>query len=51
QLADLRAGKLVLSRNTKEYYLPLPDGTIIHAHPDDAVNLSIQVFAYAVIAF
>ena len=50
QLRDLRAGQLVLSLNAKDYYLPLPDGTIVHAHPDDTANFGIQVFAYIVIA-
>ncbi|WP_133649526.1 ATP-binding protein [Paraburkholderia flava] len=50
QLRDLRDGKLVLSLDARDYYLPLPDGTIVHAHPDEPTNLDIQVLAYGVIA-
>jgi two-component system OmpR family sensor kinase len=50
QLRDLRDGKLVLSMDGKDYYLPLPDGTIVHAHPDEPGNLDIKALAYAVIA-
>ena len=50
QLRDLRDGKLVLSGDAKDYYLPLPDGTIVHAHPDEPGNLDIKALAYALVA-
>ncbi|MFK4446161.1 two-component system OmpR family sensor kinase [Caballeronia udeis] len=50
QLRDLRDGKLVLSMDAKDYYLPLPDGTIVHAHPDEPGNLDIKALAYSLVA-
>ena len=50
QLQDLREGKLVLSRDTKDYYLPLSDGTIIHAHPDwPDLHADFKYWAFAYI--
>jgi len=50
QLRDLRDGKLVLSMDAKDYYLPLPDGTIVQAHPYEPSNLDIKALAYALVA-
>lgn len=50
QLRDLRDGKLVLSLDAKDYYLPLPDGTIVHERPEEPDNLDIQIVAFSVIA-
>jgi two-component system OmpR family sensor kinase len=50
QLRDLRDGKLVVSMDAKDYYLPLPDGTIVHAHPDEPGNLDIKALAYGMVA-
>lgn len=49
-LRDLRDGKLVLSADGKDYYLPLPDDIVAHAHPDDPEKPPIDALVYAVIA-
>ncbi|WP_035056257.1 ATP-binding protein [Andreprevotia chitinilytica] len=46
---DLRAGKLAMSLDGKDYYLSLRDGTVIHARTVEADNTDINVIAYGVV--
>ncbi|EGI76393.1 ATP-binding protein [Hylemonella gracilis] len=50
QLNDLRDGKLVLSLDAEEYYLPLPDGIIAHAPLDTQAMNGIEALAYGLLA-
>ncbi|WP_338927503.1 HAMP domain-containing protein (plasmid) [Mycetohabitans endofungorum] len=50
QLSELRAGRIVLSMDNKHYYMPLSDGMIVHANPEEPTNLDIQIYAYGFIA-
>ena len=50
QRRDLADHKLVLMTNGKDYYLPLRDGTVLHAYSADMDYLGIQLMAYALIA-
>ncbi|WP_296223492.1 ATP-binding protein [Ralstonia sp. UBA689] len=50
QRRDLADHKLVLMTNGKDYYLPLRDGKVLHAHSEDMDYLGIQLIAYALIA-
>lgn len=50
QRRDLAEHKLVLLTNGKDYYLPLRDGAVLHAHADDMDYSRIQAMAYGLIA-
>jgi len=52
QQRDLRDGKLVLSMDAHDYYLPLPSGMVVRAHTgdDDSNEVAIKAWAYAVLA-
>ncbi len=50
QRQDLRDGKLVLGSDINDYYLPLSDGQIVHAHDRDVNNTSLEVTAYLIVA-
>ncbi len=50
QRRDLADHKLVLMTNGKDYYLPLRDGSVLHAHSEDMDYLGIQLIAYSLIA-
>lgn len=50
QRRDLAHRKLVLLTNGKDYYLPLRDGTVLHAHADEMDYSRIQAIAYGLIA-
>ncbi|CAJ0809030.1 Adaptive-response sensory-kinase SasA [Ralstonia psammae] len=50
QRRDLGEHKLVLMTNGKDYYLPLRDGTVLHAYSEDMDYLGIQLIAYSLIA-
>ncbi|CAJ0744257.1 Adaptive-response sensory-kinase SasA [Ralstonia edaphis] len=50
QRRDLADHKLVLMTSGKDYYLPLRDGTVLHAYSADMDYLGIQLMAYALIA-
>lgn len=50
QRRDLAEHKLVLMTNGKDYYLPLRDGSVLHAHSEDMDYLGIQLIAYSLIA-
>ncbi|MFM0499219.1 ATP-binding protein [Paraburkholderia caffeinilytica] len=50
QWHELLEGKLVLNDDATSYYLPLSDGTVVHARRSEPANLDIQALAYAVLA-
>jgi two-component system OmpR family sensor kinase len=50
QLNDLREGKVVLSLDAEEYYLPLPDGIVAHAPLDTQTSNGIEALAYGLLA-
>jgi two-component system OmpR family sensor kinase len=50
QRHDLADHKLILMTNGKDYYLPLRDGTVLHAYSADMDYLGIQLIAYSLIA-
>ncbi|CAG2152790.1 ATP-binding protein [Ralstonia mannitolilytica] len=50
QRRDLAQDKLVLLTNGKDYYLPLRDGAVLHAHADDIDYSHIKAMAYGLIA-
>ncbi|MFM0741486.1 ATP-binding protein [Paraburkholderia xenovorans] len=47
---ELRDGKLVLDDNATSYYLPLPDGIVVHARRNEVSNLGVQALAYGLFA-
>ncbi|KML61338.1 histidine kinase [Burkholderia cepacia] len=49
-LRDLDAGKIAISYNSKDYYMPLADGTVLHARPVEAPDLDIRIYAYLLLA-
>jgi len=50
QRRDLAEHKLVLTTNARDYYLPLRDGSVLHAYVEDMDYRSIQAIAYTLIA-
>ncbi|SDI59226.1 ATP-binding protein [Paraburkholderia phenazinium] len=50
RLHDLRDGKLVLDRDATDYYLPLPNGTIVRAAVNDREDLDIKMLAFVLLA-
>ncbi len=49
-LRDLDAGKIAISYNGKDYYMPLADGSVLHARPIEAPDLDIRIYAYMLLA-
>ncbi|VWC88602.1 ATP-binding protein [Burkholderia lata] len=49
-LRDLDAGRIAISYNGKDYYMPLADGTVLHARPIEASDLDIRIYAYLLLA-
>ncbi|PXX26200.1 MULTISPECIES: ATP-binding protein [Burkholderia] len=49
-LRDLDAGRIAISYNGKNYYMPLADGSVLHARPIEPADLDIKIYAYLVIA-
>lgn len=47
---ELRDGKLVLDDNATSYYLPLPDGIVIHARRSEVSNPDVEALAYGLFA-
>ncbi|MCQ4438226.1 two-component sensor histidine kinase, partial [Clostridioides difficile] len=41
-LRDLDAGRIAISYNGTDYYMPLADGTVLHARPIEASDLDIK---------
>ncbi len=51
QWRDLLRGEIVISYDAKDYYMPLPDGYVVHAHPSAPGDLDLRIYAYSTIAF
>ncbi|KER71545.1 histidine kinase [Burkholderia cepacia] len=49
-LRDLNAGRIAISYNGKDYYMPLADGSVLHARPIEASDLDIRIYAYLLLA-
>jgi two-component system OmpR family sensor kinase len=49
-LRDLDAGRIAISYNGKDYYMPLADGSVLHAHPIEPPDLDIRIYAYMLLA-
>ncbi|KWF68170.1 ATP-binding protein [Burkholderia pseudomultivorans] len=49
-LRDLDSGKIAISYDGKDYYMPLADGSVLYAHPAEAFDLDIRIYAYGVLA-
>ncbi|WP_175946813.1 ATP-binding protein [Burkholderia pyrrocinia] len=49
-LRDLDAGRIAISYNGKDYYMPLADGSVLHARPIEASDLDIKIYAYLLLA-
>lgn len=49
-LGDLDAGRIAISYNGKDYYMPLADGSVLHARPIEASDLDIKIYAYLLLA-
>ncbi|WP_204356088.1 ATP-binding protein [Burkholderia sp. JP2-270] len=49
-LRDLDAGRIAISYNGKDYYMPLADGSVLHARPVEASDLDIKIYAYLLLA-
>ncbi|MDR6498841.1 two-component system OmpR family sensor kinase [Burkholderia ambifaria] len=49
-LRDLEAGRIAISYNRKNYYMPLADGSVLHARPIEPADLDIRIYAYLVVA-
>ncbi|PQV47009.1 ATP-binding protein [Paraburkholderia sp. BL21I4N1] len=47
---ELRDGNLVLDDNATSYYLPLPDGIVIHARRGEVSNPDVEALAYGLFA-
>ncbi|MCK4155376.1 ATP-binding protein [Ralstonia pseudosolanacearum] len=50
QRRDLADGKLVVMTNRTDYYLPLRDGTVLHARFEDTGYIAIKVIAFGLVA-
>ncbi|KVE88821.1 histidine kinase [Burkholderia cepacia] len=49
-LRDLDAGRISISYDRKDYYMPLADGSVLHARPIEAFSLDIKIYAYMLLA-
>ncbi|VWC98288.1 two-component system sensor histidine kinase [Burkholderia lata] len=49
-LRDLDAGRIAISYDGKDYYMPLADGSVLHARPIEAFSLDIKIYAYMLLA-
>ncbi|MHA6894329.1 ATP-binding protein [Ralstonia pseudosolanacearum] len=50
QRQDLVDGKLVVMTNRTDYYLPLRDGTVLHARFEDTGYIAIKLIAFGLVA-
>ncbi len=50
QRRDLADGKLVVMTNRMDYYLPLRDGTVLHARFEDIGYVTVKVIAFGLVA-
>ncbi|KVF76479.1 histidine kinase [Burkholderia sp. FL-7-2-10-S1-D7] len=49
-LRDLDAGRIAISYDARDYYMPLADGSVLHARPTEAADLDIKIYAYLLLA-
>ena len=49
-LRDLERGLIAISYNGKDYYMPLADGSVLHARPPEPPDLDIRIYAYLLLA-
>ncbi|MGZ2744503.1 ATP-binding protein [Burkholderia stagnalis] len=49
-LRDLDQGRIAISYNGKDYYMPLADGSVLHARPPEPPDLDIRIYAYLLLA-
>ncbi|WP_175721983.1 ATP-binding protein [Burkholderia anthina] len=49
-LRDLDGGKITISYDGKDYYMPLADGSVLHARPIQPFDLDIKIYAYLLLA-
>ncbi|MXN73266.1 HAMP domain-containing protein [Burkholderia sp. 4701] len=49
-LRDLDLGRIAISYNGKDYYMPLADGSVLHARPPEPPDLDIRIYAYLLLA-
>ncbi|KVO84542.1 histidine kinase [Burkholderia ubonensis] len=49
-LRDLDSGKIAISYDGRDYYMPLADGSVVHARPAETPDLDIRIYAYLVLA-
>ncbi|WP_186052502.1 ATP-binding protein [Burkholderia gladioli] len=50
-LRDLEAGRIAIGYDSKDYYMPLADGSVLHSHPAETFDLDIRIYAYLLLAF
>jgi two-component system OmpR family sensor kinase len=49
-LRDLDAHKIAIGYDGKDYYMPLADGSVLHARPIQPFDLDIKIYAYLLLA-
>lgn len=49
-LRDLDAGRIAISYDGNDYYMPLADGSVLHARPIQPFDLDIKIYAYLLLA-
>ncbi|WP_081073014.1 ATP-binding protein [Burkholderia stagnalis] len=49
-LRDLDAGRIAISYDRKHYYMPLKDGSVLHANPIGPADLDIKIYANGMVA-
>ncbi|WP_175853956.1 ATP-binding protein [Burkholderia anthina] len=49
-LRDLESGRISISYDGKDYYMPLADGSVLHARPIQPFDLDIKIYAYLLLA-
>ncbi|KVF24057.1 histidine kinase [Burkholderia vietnamiensis] len=49
-LRDLDAGRIAISYDRRNYYMPLADGSVLHARPIQPAMLDVKIYANGMIA-
>ncbi|NIE59597.1 MULTISPECIES: ATP-binding protein [unclassified Burkholderia] len=49
-LRDLDAGRIAISYDRMHYYMPMADGSVLHASPIPPADLDIRIYAYGMVA-
>ncbi|MFP3617346.1 hypothetical protein SB778_45685, partial [Paraburkholderia sp. SIMBA_050] len=49
-LRDLDSGKIAIGYDGTDYYMPLADGSVLHARPIQPFDLDIKIYAYLLLA-